>query len=109
MTAMSRKALMKHPDMDGFEPLDYDKYLVISIGKGSAKRKKKYNAKDAATWGLFAWAYDLNDKSNPLLDIIFESSRDVVQYHTSVLFQAKNAEENYLRIDVRAISKHIYA
>ncbi|CAH8263316.1 unnamed protein product [Arabidopsis lyrata] len=42
MNAMSRKALMKHPDMEGFEPLDYDKYLVISIGTGSAKRKKKY-------------------------------------------------------------------
>ncbi|EFH56816.1 predicted protein [Arabidopsis lyrata subsp. lyrata] len=86
MNAMSRKALMKHPDMEGDR-----------IGK---KEEEVYNAKDAGTWGIFSWMYDLNDKSNPLLDIIFESSRDVVQYHTSVLFQAKNAEENYFRIDV---------
>ncbi|CAH8326310.1 unnamed protein product [Eruca vesicaria subsp. sativa] len=44
--------------------------------------------------------FDAKDRTTPLLDVVFESGRGVAQYHTSVLFQALNAEENYLRIDV---------
>lgn len=106
MTAVSRQVVKNHPDMDGFEALGYDKFLVISVGTGAAK-KDKYSAIEAAKWGIENWAYNLKYNSNPILEIILESSRDMVQYHTSVLFQALKSEDNYLRIDVRTILKKL--
>ncbi|KAL1191320.1 Patatin-like protein 4 [Cardamine amara subsp. amara] len=105
MTAMSRKSMIKHPDMDGFKPLEYNKYLVISIGTGSARREEYYNAIEAAKWGFQNWAYNWTHKTTPILDIILESSRDMVQYHTSVLFQALESEDKYLRIDADTLKK----
>ncbi|KAG7536590.1 Patatin-like phospholipase domain [Arabidopsis suecica] len=105
MTAMSRKSIINHPDMDGFKPLEYDRYLVISIGTGSAKREEYYSAIEAAKWGFENWAFNWKHKTTPILDIILESSRDMVQYHTSVLFQALESEDNYLRIDADTLKK----
>ncbi|VVB09970.1 unnamed protein product [Arabis nemorensis] len=99
ITAVSRQVLKNHPDMYGLEALGYDKFLVISIGTGASK-KDKYSATDAAKWGIENWAYNFKYNSNPILEVILESSRDMVQYHTSVLFQALKSEGNYLRIDV---------
>ncbi|KAG7532895.1 Patatin-like phospholipase domain [Arabidopsis thaliana x Arabidopsis arenosa] len=105
MTAMSRKSIINHPDMDGFKPLEYDRYLVISIGTGSAKREEYYSAIEAAKWGFENWAFNWKHKTTPILDIILESSRDMAQYHTSVLFQALESEDNYLRIDADTLKK----
>uniref|UniRef100_M1BAF9 Patatin class 1 n=1 Tax=Solanum tuberosum TaxID=4113 RepID=M1BAF9_SOLTU len=43
--------------------LDYDKYLVLSVGTGTSKSERKY---DAAKWGLISWLY--KDGKCPLVD-----------------------------------------
>ncbi|KFK40701.1 hypothetical protein AALP_AA2G030000 [Arabis alpina] len=98
MTAVTRQILKSNPDMGKLKPLGYDKFLVISVGMGSAKKEKKYSAEKAAKWGIVSWLYDHG--SNPILDITLESSSDMVHYHSSVLFAALQSEDKYLRIDV---------
>ncbi|KAG7544773.1 Patatin-like phospholipase domain [Arabidopsis suecica] len=97
ITAVSKQIVKNNPDMGTLKPLGFDKFLVISIGTGSAKKEEKYSAKKAAKWGIISWLYE--DGSTPILDITMESSRDLVHYHSSVLFKALESEDKYLRID----------
>ncbi|KAF5175281.1 Patatin, partial [Thalictrum thalictroides] len=78
------------------KPLDYGKFLVISIGTGSPKTEEKYNADMAAKWGLLGWL--TASGSTPLVDVFTQSSADMVDYHLSVVFQALKSEASYLRI-----------
>ena len=102
MTAVTKQIVKNNPDMGKLKPLGYDKFLVISIGTGSTKKVEKYSAKKAAKWGIISWLYD--DGSTPILDITMESSRDMIHFHSSVLFKALQSEDKYLRIDVRALT-----
>ncbi|KAG7544772.1 Patatin-like phospholipase domain [Arabidopsis suecica] len=97
MTAVSKQILKHNPDMGKLKPLGFDQFLVISIGTGSTKKEEKYSAKKAAKWGILSWLYD--DGSTPILDITMESSRDMIHYHSSVVFKALQSEDKYLRID----------
>ncbi|CAA7035826.1 unnamed protein product [Microthlaspi erraticum] len=97
MTAVSKQIVKKNPDMGELKPLGFNRFLVISLGTGSAKKEEKYNAKKSAKWGIISWLYDSG--STPILDIISESSRDIVHFHSSVLFSALHSEDMYLRID----------
>nr|AAM64566.1 patatin-like protein [Arabidopsis thaliana] len=97
MTAVSKQIVKNNPDMGKLKPLGFDRFLVISIGTGSTKREEKYSAKKAAKWGIISWLYD--DGSTPILDITMESSRDMIHYHSSVVFKALQSEDKYLRID----------
>ena len=99
LTALNRKIVDKHPDFEGFEPLGSEKFLVISMGTGSERRRLEYNAIDAKKWGAIGWTKQ--GKYTPIVEIVSESGKDMVQYHTTVLFQARNANDNYLRVDVR--------
>ncbi|KFK30335.1 hypothetical protein AALP_AA7G248500 [Arabis alpina] len=97
ITAVSKQILKNNPDMGKLKPLGFDKFLVISVGMGSAKKEEKYSAKKAAKWGIISWLYD--DGSTPILDITMESSRDMIHFHSSVVFAALQSEDKYLRID----------
>lgn len=102
MTAVTKQILKNNPDMGKLKPLGYDKFLVISIGTGSSKNEEKYSAKKAAKWGIISWLY--NDGSTPILDMVSDSGRDMIHFHSSVLFKALQSEDKYLRIDVRAMT-----
>ncbi|EOA18418.1 hypothetical protein CARUB_v10006962mg [Capsella rubella] len=97
MTAVSKQIVKNNPDMGDIKPLGYDQFLVISIGTGSTKKEEKYSAKKAAKWGIISWLYD--NGSTPILDITMESSRDMIHFHSSVVFKALQSEDKYLRID----------
>ncbi|CAL5187909.1 unnamed protein product [Lathyrus oleraceus] len=73
-----------------------DRFLVISIGTGSNKSEKKYNAKMVAKWGALTWLF--NSGATPVIDCFNEASIDMVDYHNSVLFTALQSQDNYLRI-----------
>ncbi|XP_058775787.1 patatin-like protein 1 [Vicia villosa] len=74
----------------------YDRFLVISIGTGSNKSERKYNAKMVSKWGALTWLF--NSGATPVLDCFSEASTDMVDYHNSVLFTALQSQDNYLRI-----------
>lgn len=104
MTAVTKQIVNDNPDMGELKPLGYNKFLVVSIGTGSAQKEKKYSARKAAKWGIISWLYD--NGSTPILDITMESSRDIVDFHSSVVFKARQSEDKYLRIDVIATHEH---
>ncbi|CAN6199832.1 unnamed protein product [Urochloa humidicola] len=78
-------------------PTDYDKFLVISLGTGSAKDAAMYTAKDAAKWGIVSWLHS-KEGYTPIFDMFSYSSAALVDYNVSILFQALHSEKNYLRI-----------
>lgn len=89
--------MRKNEDFDPEKPMDYNRFVVISLGTGSNRTEQKYNAKMAANWGLITWIF--NNGSTPIIDCFSEASADMVTYHNSVVFQAFQSERSYLRID----------
>ncbi|KAM6550090.1 hypothetical protein CsatB_021766 [Cannabis sativa] len=77
-------------------PLDYARFLVISLGTGSPKIEKKYSALEAGKWGLLNWL--TSGGSTPIIDVFSHASADMVDLHLSVVFQALNSNKHYLRI-----------
>ncbi|KAF7141667.1 hypothetical protein RHSIM_Rhsim06G0047300 [Rhododendron simsii] len=92
----------ENPDFFPIKPVDYRRFLVISIGTGSSKAEKKYSAKTAAKWGVLGWL--LHGGSTPLVDVFTLASADMVDFHLSVVFQALHSESNYLRIQDDTLS-----
>lgn len=95
---MTKQIFDRSPDFFPIKPTDYGRFLVISIGTGSAKAEKKYSAQKAAKWGVLGWL--LNGGSTPIVDVFTLASADMVDFHFSVVFQALHSEQNYLRIQV---------
>lgn len=89
---------MENKDFSSIKPVDYSKFLVISLGTGSAKMEEKFSAEKASKWGLLGWLY--NDGATPLIDAFSQASADMVDIHISAVFQALYCKEKYLRIQV---------
>lgn len=96
---VTKQVFDENPDFFPIKPMDYGRFLVISVGTGSAKIEEQYNAKMAAKWGILNWL--THGGSVPLVDVLTQASADMVDFHIAVLFQALHCEENYLRIQVR--------
>ncbi|KAH9316387.1 hypothetical protein KI387_025014 [Taxus chinensis] len=79
---------------------DHSKFLVLSIGTGY--KTTRYRAIDAAKWGLLSWLS--KNGRTPILDTFMQSSSDMVDIHASVIFQAHNSEQNYLRIQENGLT-----
>ncbi|KAI5354532.1 Hypothetical predicted protein [Prunus dulcis] len=91
------KAIIKgSSDFFPIKPMDYGRFLVISLGTGSPKDEVKYNAHDAAKWGMLNWL--TSGGSTPIINVFSYSSADMVDLNLSVVFQALHSEKNYLRI-----------
>ncbi|KAK4276654.1 hypothetical protein QN277_014780 [Acacia crassicarpa] len=80
----------------GVAPMQYDRFLVISLGTGNHKQEYRYTATKAAEWGILSWLS--SNGSNPLIDIFGQASADMVDFHLASLFRALFSEQNYLRI-----------
>ncbi|URD86782.1 Patatin group A-3 [Musa troglodytarum] len=96
MTEVSKEILLNNPDFFTYQPTEYDRFLVLSLGTGAPKHEEKFTAQESAKWGVLGWL--LNKGSTPLIDIFTQSSADMVDIHASVLFQALNRGKYYLRI-----------
>ncbi|KNA09447.1 hypothetical protein SOVF_153240, partial [Spinacia oleracea] len=84
------------PDFFPIKPSDYHRYLVLSLGTGTAKREEKYSAEMAAKWGILGWLSC--GGSSPLIDVFTHASSDMVDFHLSTVFKALHCENNYIRI-----------
>ncbi|KAI6700074.1 hypothetical protein NL676_014398 [Syzygium grande] len=98
ISEVTRRILNEDPHFSDIKsPVDYTRFLVISLGTGSDTSEIKFNAKKASKWGLFCWLYQ--DGTSPLIDVYSQGSSDIVDYHNSVVFKAYQSENNYLRIN----------
>ncbi|PKI46095.1 hypothetical protein CRG98_033490 [Punica granatum] len=96
MGEVTKEIMGGSSDFFAIKPLDYRRFLVISLGTGAPKYQEKYSADEAAKWGVFGWL--AGGGSTPLVDVSMQSSSDMVDFHLSALFRAVHIEENYLRI-----------
>ncbi|KAI8549871.1 hypothetical protein RHMOL_Rhmol06G0058600 [Rhododendron molle] len=74
-------------------PVDYGRFLVISLGTGSPKVKEKLSAKMAAKWGVLGWL--LHGGSSPLVDVFTQASADMVDFHISGVFHGHQPEDDF--------------
>ncbi|XP_050235444.1 patatin-like protein 2 [Mercurialis annua] len=96
MNAVMKEINRANPDFFPIKPTDYTRFLVLSLGTGSAKCEEKFDASDVAKWGLLGWL--TSEHSTPLIDAFMQASSDMVDFHISTVFQALHSEENYIRI-----------
>lgn len=99
MNEVTKQIINQSPDFFPIKPLEYGRFLIISIGTGTAKNEEKFTAQMAAKWGLLDWL--TQSGSNPLIDVFTQSSGDMVDFHLSAVTQALHSADNYLRIQVK--------
>ncbi|KAF5445119.1 hypothetical protein F2P56_034193 [Juglans regia] len=99
---VTKEILSGSPDFFPIKPMDYGRFLVISLGTGSQKDEEKYKAHDAAKWGILDWL--TRGGSTPIIDVFSQASADMVDVHLSEVFQALHSEESYLRIQDDTLS-----
>lgn len=98
MAEVTKEILKGNSDFFPIKPIDYGRFLVISLGAGSTKAEEKYNATEVAKWGLLGWL--TSGGSTPLVDVYTQASGDMVDFHLSVVFKALHSDK-YLRIQVQ--------
>ncbi|ONM03699.1 Patatin-like protein 2 [Zea mays] len=96
MTHVSKQILLGNQDFFPVKPADYGKFMVLSLGTGSAKVEEKFDAVQSSKWGILGWLY--NKGATPIIDSFSQASSDLVDIHASVLFQALHCSKRYLRI-----------
>ncbi|KAG1342275.1 Patatin-like protein 2 [Cocos nucifera] len=96
LNEVTKEIFLQNSDFFPIKPVDHGKFLVLSLGTGSAKQEGKLNASKASKWGVLGWLY--NNGMTPLIDSFSQASSDMVDIHASVIFQALHCESNYLRI-----------
>ncbi|MFQ6639549.1 hypothetical protein Gotur_014451 [Gossypium turneri] len=101
MGEVSKAIINGNSDFFPIKPVDYGRFLVISLGTGSPKAEKKYNAAEAAKWGVLGWL--TSEGSTPLVDVFTQASGDMVDFHLSVVFKALHSDK-YLRIQDDGLS-----
>lgn len=96
ITDVSKQILLGNKDFVPIKPEEYGKFLVLSLGTGSAKVEGKFDAAACSKWGVVGWLY--NNGATPLIDSFSQASGDLVDIQASVLFQTLRCEKRYLRI-----------
>ncbi|KAL5580456.1 hypothetical protein UlMin_012898 [Ulmus minor] len=102
---VSKEIQQGNPNFFPTRPTEYGRFLVISLGTGSPKLGEKYNADEAAKWGVLGWLNSHN--STPLVDIFTHASSDLLDFFLSTVFQALHSEKNYLRIQDDTLSEKL--
>ncbi|CAH1449494.1 unnamed protein product [Lactuca virosa] len=109
MGEIAKQLTRKNNDFHIPQPLEYRRFLVISIGTGECKKIWKYNVNKASKWGVLGWSLNVFNLSSPLLDIFSQASTDIVDIHLSVLFKALDVEKNYLHIQEDGLERTLFS
>lgn len=99
MNEVTKEIMRGSPDFFPIKANDYSRFMVLSLGTGSPKFEDKYDAHDAAKWGMLGWLTG-HGSGTPLIDVFTHASADMVDFHLSTLFTALHSQHNYLRIQV---------
>ncbi|GER30854.1 patatin-like protein [Striga asiatica] len=102
LTHISKQILVGDLELEGMQPMDSERMLVLSLGTGVAKEEQKYSAREAARWGSLSWIF--NGGSTPVIDVFSDASSDMVDIHVSTIFQSLRNDHNYLRIQDDTLS-----
>ncbi|KAK7383114.1 hypothetical protein VNO78_28783 [Psophocarpus tetragonolobus] len=97
LNEVTRQIIKQNTDFLPMKPLEYNRFLIISIGTGTAKSEGKFDAHMTAKWGLLDWL--TQSGCNPFIEIFTLASADMVDSHVSAVTQALDSEDNYLRIE----------
>ncbi|XP_021714281.1 patatin-like protein 3 isoform X2 [Chenopodium quinoa] len=97
LTEVAKQVVRENPNFFPIKPTDRERLLVISLGTGSDKLDRKYNAQIAAKWGIISWLFD--NGSTPILDAYNQSKADMIDFHNTVAFEAYGSVDNYLSVD----------
>lgn len=98
MTEVTKQIIDDNSDFVPIKPLEFGRFLIISLGTGTHKNEQKYTAQIAAKWGLLDWL--TYGGSAPLVDVFSQSSADMVDFHVATVTQSLHSEDNYLRMQV---------
>ncbi|KAI4316729.1 hypothetical protein L6164_024680 [Bauhinia variegata] len=93
---ITKQIIEENSDFFPIKPMDFGRFLVISIGTGTPKNEQKFNANIAAKWGILDWL--THGGSTPLIDVFTQSSADMVDFHLATVTQALHSQDKYLRI-----------
>ncbi|XP_028791645.1 patatin-like protein 2 [Neltuma alba] len=93
---ITKEIMEDNPDFYPIKPLEFRRFLIISLGTGTPKNEKRFTAQLAAKWGLLGWLS--HGGSTPLVDVFTQSSADMVDFHVATITQALQCEDRYLRI-----------
>ena len=97
MTQITKKMLGKDKEeLFPVRPAECRKFLVLSIGTGSASDEGLFTARQCSRWGVVRWLR--NKGMAPIIDIFMAASSDLVDIHAGVLFQSLHSDRDYLRI-----------
>ncbi|XP_024020014.1 patatin-like protein 3 [Morus notabilis] len=89
--------ILKHdPEFNTIKAEDF-RFLLISLGTGSNRIAKKYDAKTCAKWGPVNWI--MWNGNTPITDVFMEASSDMVDYHNTLVFEAFRSQNHLLRIE----------
>ncbi|KAL8063560.1 hypothetical protein ABFX02_01G034500 [Erythranthe guttata] len=99
---VTKEISKNNPDFVNIQPFDCSRLLVISLGTGSAKQEEKYTAEMAAKWGVLGWL--IHGNSTPIVDFFAQANQDMVDYFLSVVFQALQSQDNYIRIQDQSLT-----
>ncbi|KAI7748487.1 hypothetical protein M8C21_009310, partial [Ambrosia artemisiifolia] len=102
ISEVTKEITTGNPDFFPIKPMDYGRFLVLSLGTGSAEFHVKYDSTKSSNWGILGWL--ASGGSTPLVDVFTQASDDMVDYHISTVFQALHSQENYLRIQDDTLS-----
>ncbi|KAI3773802.1 hypothetical protein L1987_48336 [Smallanthus sonchifolius] len=84
LSEVTKEITSGSPNFFPIKPMDYDRFLVLSLGTGSPKFQEKYDAMKSSSWGVLGWL--AGGGSTPLVDVFTQASDDMVDYHISTVF-----------------------
>ncbi|KAJ1286647.1 hypothetical protein BS78_03G368300 [Paspalum vaginatum] len=96
MGEITEQIRQKSKEFPETKPLDYHRYLVISLGTGLPEQDIRFDACRVAKWGIVGWLG--REDSVPLLHMFFSASSDMTDRHVANLFRAIGCSDQLLRI-----------
>ncbi|KAL0350645.1 UNVERIFIED_CONTAM: Patatin-like protein 1 [Sesamum radiatum] len=104
ISEVTREVSNKNPDLFPIKPMDFGRFLVISLGTGARKNEETYDARRAAHWGVVRWLYV---NQSPLLKAYNQANAEMVDFHNAVVFEALHSQHNYLRIQDETLTRDL--
>ncbi|KAF5176290.1 Patatin [Thalictrum thalictroides] len=102
MSLVAQEIINHNPDFSNIKPMDCTRFLLISLGTGTANWEARYTANMVSNWSTNDWL--VSNGSTPLIDFYSNGQADMIDIHASFLFQSSNSKTNYLRIQTDTLT-----